>query len=175
MPPFSCTDIYVWLPEDNLTRIESFLDIDDTLVGRASEEQVRVTKTLDKGTIDEYVEQFQEFALRPRNQRLEGKPRVAPDILVRATMDGTCQIRKAVALIHGVATRKGDVGVWIGFDDLHQLLRRHLTAALGVPRLGVMAARTLVTAACTINGGPETRTVHHCIFYDIENANQFNV
>ena len=168
-------DINIWLPQNDLASVESFLDIDDTLIGRAPEKEVWVTETLDKGTIDEYVEQFQKFALCPCNQRLKGKARVAPDILVRTTVDGLCQIRKAVALIHGVATRKGDVGVWIGLDDLHQLLRRHLTAALGIPRLGIMAARTLVTAACTINGGPETRTVHHSIFYDIENTNQFNV
>ena len=32
-----------------------------------------------------------------------------------------------------------------------------------------MAARTLMTAPSTIDGGPETRTIHHRILYNIEN------
>ena len=86
-------------------------------------------------------------------------------------MDGSCQLGKGIALVHGIATREGDVGIGIGLDDAHQLLRAHLASALKVPRLGIMATRTLMTAPRTIDGGPEPRTIHHRIFNNIENSN----
>ena len=91
---------------------------------------------------------------------------IAPDILVRLVVYSLCQLSKAGSLIHRVAARERDVGKRVGHDDTHQLGRRHLMPAIEVPRLRIMASRALVTTASTIDGGPESRTIHHRIFYD---------
>jgi hypothetical protein len=79
-------------------------------------------------------------------------------------MDGTGEFCEARCLVHGIASGEGDVGKGIGYDDLHELRRGHLATTVEGPRLGVMAAWTLMTATRTIDGGPEARTIHHRIF-----------
>ena len=69
-------------------------------------------------------------------------------------------------LEHRVAAREGDVGEGVAHDFLHQLVGRGHRAVADVPRLRIMAARTMVGASRTINGCAEARTVYHRIMYD---------
>lgn len=126
-------DIDIRLPKDDLPCKESFLHIDEALVAAASEEQIRVAKLLYEGTVYEYVEQLQQFALCPCDQTFEREARVAPDVLVRLLMDGTSQFCKAIALIHRVATCESDVGKGIGHDNLHQFICRHPPPTIEIP------------------------------------------
>jgi hypothetical protein len=166
--------MYVWFPEYYLSSVERLLYINDTLVGGTSEKQVRIVELLYERPVHQHVEQFQQFSLRSSNQRLKGKPRITPDILVRTSVDGPGQIRKAVTLLHRIAPREGHIGIRVSLNNLHQLLRGHLPTAFWIPRLGIMTARALVSAPRTIDGGPESRTIHHRIFYHIENPNHFS-
>lgn len=37
-----------------------------------------------------------------------------------------------------------------------------------IPGLRIVTTRTFVITTCTIDRGPETRTIYHCVFYDIK-------
>ena len=165
----------VWFPQDRLTGIEGDLHVDQALVRTSPEEQVGVAQTLHEGPVDQHVELVQQFPLVVMDECLKGKTRETPDILIRIGMDGACQIGEARCLIHRVATREGDVGKGIVDDDLQQLLCRHLAPLVELPRLGVMTAWALVVTTSAIDGGPESRTVHHRIFYDIKNPYHFSL
>ena len=55
-------------------------------------------------------------------------------------------------------------------DNLHQLLSGHLLALVEGPRLGIMTPLTRMSAPRTIDGCPETRPIHHRVFYDIQHS-----
>ena len=165
----------VWFPQDRLTGIEGGLHVDQALVRTSPEEQVGVAQTLHEGPVDQHVELVQQFPLVVVDECLKGKTRETPDILIRIGMDGACQIGETRCLIHRVATREGDVGKGVVDDDLQQLLRRHLAPLVELPRLGIMTAWALVVTTSAIDGGPESRTVHHRIFYDIKNPYHYSL
>jgi len=145
---------------------ERRLHVDDTLVAGPTEAERLVTLFTDEGTIHQHIDKLQQGALpRVGKQLLESKARVAPDVLLwRALMDSPCQLDEALGLVHRVAAAEGHaLRVGVGLDDTHHLVSRHRLSTVEVPRLRIMTACTLMPAACTIDGGPEARTIHHRI------------
>ena len=143
-------------------------NVQDALVAGAAETQRFIAFGLDKRAVYQHVNLLKKCPLaRVVHQRFERKARIAPDILVCPCLDSACQLGKSFRLIHRIAARKGDIGIGVGLDDAHNVVGRHAVSALKVPRLGIVTARTLVTAACTVDGGPEARTVNHRVFYDV--------
>lgn len=153
--------------ENNAGFLQGTLHIDDALVGTATEHQVAVLASLQERAVDKYVYQLEECPLaRVAQQLLKGKARVAPYILIGTRAYGLCQFGKPLRLIHGIATREGDVGIRIGLDDTHNLFGCHRMTARKVPRLWVMASRAGMATARTIDGSTETRPVDHRVLYD---------
>ena len=120
--------------------------------------------------INEDIDELQELSLFwILQQNLEGEAGKAPDGLLRLRLNGLRQLTEALSLKHRIAAREGYVSKWITLYLGHDLRRRHLTPLLDVPRLRVMTTRTGVRTPRTIDGGPESRTVHHCVVYDVQN------
>ena len=143
------------------------LHVDDTLVATATEHQRVIALALDERSIDEDVNLIQELPLsRHVDECLKREARIAPDIFISTLMDGSRQLSKALRLVHRITSREGDVGIGVGLDDAHDIIRRHRMTTLKVPRLRIMTTLALVTAASTVDGGPEARTIHHRILYD---------
>ena len=53
--------INIGFPEDDLTGIERLLHIDDSLVGRAPEQEIGILEVFDERTIDQHIEQLQQL------------------------------------------------------------------------------------------------------------------
>ena len=85
----------VGFPKDDLAGKKGGGDVDDALVGRATEQEVRVAETLDVGTVHQHVDAGQQLALVVVNQTLVGESRVAPDVLIALAVDGLRQLSKA--------------------------------------------------------------------------------
>ena len=151
------------LPQDHMSLIEGGGYIDETLIRRAPEQKIWIVKRLDEGAVDQYIDMLQQFALVVIDQAFKGEPREAPDVLLRLLMDGTGQFGKACRLIHGITTGESDIGKGVGNNDLHQLGGGHLPTPVEIPRLGVVTALAPMATTGTIDGGPESRTIHHCI------------
>ena len=138
------------------------------IVAAASEQQCLITQSLDEGTVNKNVNQLQQLAVAGVVQEgFVGETRKTPYIFIRTFPDGQCQFGKTLRLIHGVATGKGDIGIGVGLNDAHYLFGGHGVAPAEIPRLWVMTARTGMATSGTIDRGPETRTIYHCIFYDV--------
>ncbi len=143
--------------------------IDQTLVAAASEAEAFVAKFLLEPAVHKYVDVLQQLMLpRIAQQPLKGVARVAPDALVAFLFDGACHFGKSFRLVHRVAAAEGHVGKVVGKHLLHDLVRGHPMTVVDVPRFGIVTAGTPVRATCRINGGPESRTVHCGIFYDVK-------
>ena len=155
--------------------MEGSRNIDEALIGRSSEEKIWIFQLFDEGTVDEDINEAEQFTLVFLNEALESKPCVAPDVFVCIVVYGTGELSKTCSLIHGIATRESDVGKRVGHDNLHNLGGGHLMATAEVPRLGVMTAGALMAATRTIDGGPESRTIHHCIFKYIQYSNHYSL
>ena len=121
--------------------------------------------------VDEHVELFQQLTLFFVDEAFIDETCIAPDVLVAVGVDGPGKFGETLCLLHRVASGEGDIGEGVGHDDTHQLCCRHLVPAVEVPRLGIMAARTLMPTPSAIDGGPEPRTVHHRILYDVKYSN----
>jgi len=146
---------------------QRLLHVDDALVAAAPEEEVFVAQCLYEGAVYQYIDLAEEFQLLGiLHEVFEEIARKAPDALAALLPDGARQLGKALCLEHRVAAREGDVGEGVAHDFLHQLVGRGHRAVADVPRLRIMAARTMVGASRTINGCAEARTVYHRIMYD---------
>jgi len=99
---------------------------------------------------------------------LEGESREAPYRLVGALPDGLGELCETLGLEHRVAPREGHVGKGVGLDHLHDLFGGHRVSGAYVPRLRVVASRARIGASRTIDGGAESRPIHHRVFHDGE-------
>src|SRR5574344_109052 len=123
-------------------------------------------KSLHKWTIHQYIYKFQQATLgRMLHQLFKLKSAPTPYGLVGLPADSLCQFSKAFRLKHWVAAREGYIGKGVCLDRLHDFFRAHHAALADVPRLRVVTAWTCVGASGTIDGSPEARTIHHCVFY----------
>ena len=159
-------------PEDNMTGLERAWHINKALVGRAAEKEVGVALRFNKRAVDKDVNELKQSPLGWHIQKsLEGIARIAPYILGRAGADSPCQPGKALGLLHRIAAREGDTGgKRIRLDNSHQLLYCRLPAAVSCPRLRIVATGAMVSAACAIDAGAETRTINSGVVDDGEDA-----
>ncbi len=155
-----------------LPSFNDFLHVDDALVAAAPEEEVFIAQCLYEGAVYQYIDLAEEFQLLGiLHEVFEEIARKAPDALAALLPDGARQLGKALCLKHRVAAREGDVGEGVAHDFLHQLVGRGHRAVADVPRLRIMAARTMVGASRTINGCAEARTatIVSCTMLNIAN------
>ena len=93
---------------------------------------------------------------------------IAPDGFEAVVTDSGSKFRKPLCLHHGVAAREGDIGELVVHDLSEQFVGGHPVAMVDVPRLWVVAAGAGIVATGTIDGGPKSRTVNHCILDDVK-------
>ena len=88
-----------------------------------------------------------------------------PDGLVGVFLNHAGQSNESIGMKHGIATRKCDIH--IGIDNtFEQLFYRYSFSSTLIPRLGVMASRTLVFAPSTVERGAKTNTIDGCAILD---------
>lgn len=143
--------------------------MDYPLVGTAAEREVGVAETGDERTVYENIKVWQNPAhARICQYLLIGKTSITPDGLVRLGLYTAGKFRKGLNLIHGVSPGKGNIGKFIRLDYFKQLVNRHFTPAIEIPRLGVMTSGTMMGTAGTIYRGPEAGTVSRRLFQYIQ-------
>ena len=159
-------------PENHMTGLERAWHIDKALVGRAAEKEVGIALRFNKRAVDKDVNELKQSPLgRHIKKSLEGIARVAPYILGRAGADSPCQPGKALGLLHRIAAREGDTGgKRIRLDNSQQFLNSRLPTAVRCPRLRIVATGAMVSAACAIDAGAETRTINSSVVDDGEDA-----
>ena len=138
------------------------MEVDDTLVGAAAEEEVGVPLLQDEGAVHQHVqvgEHLREVGIGLNLFQREAGP--APDGFGGLLLDAAGQLREGLHLIERISAGKGDVRQVVGLYNLQQLLYVHLFAALEIPALGVVAALAGMLASRTINGSPQSRPIGH--------------
>jgi len=98
---------------------------------------------------------------------LQGEARPAPDGFVGFLLDAAGQLGEGLHLIERVSPGEGYVGHAVCLDKSQQLIHFHPFPRIEIPALGVVAALARMLASGTVNGGPETRSVRHCLLNNI--------
>ena len=94
---------------------------------------------------------------------------VTPDVFPAFFFDGSCQLGEFFRLKHRVAPAESYVCKIVCENLFQYLFSRNRSALIDIPRFRVMATRTLIWAAGSVDSGPESRTVYSRIFYNINN------
>ena len=145
--------------------------MDDSLVGRTPEEKAGVPLLENEGSVHkgiDILEHSGHFGIGL--DLLYGETCPAPDVLVRLGLYAPCQLGKGSCLIERVAAAERDIGDAVRLYDFHQLVYAHPMAVVYIPGLGIMASRTVVTAAGTIYGSAQTGPVGHGLLHYVQNG-----
>ena len=130
---------------------EGRLDVDEALVAAAAEAEGDVALCHLEGAVNEDVklaDHIQQLGFM--DDFFPGVAGVAPDLVAQFCLDAVDEGTSAVGLLQGVTAAEGDGSLVIG-DDLHQLVKRAFLPTQGVPRVRVVAPRTMVIAARQID------------------------
>ena len=157
--------------EHNLALLETFFHSDETLITTATIEKVGVFQPFYVRSIYQNIDLFEQSALFGFcEERFESEACKTPDGFIAAFVDGMGQFGESFCLEHRVTSTESDIGKWVSKDDIHDFVGCHQLTLVEVPRLAIMAARTVVSAPCAVDAGAETRPIDHGVFYDGKDA-----
>ena len=108
--------------------------VDDPLVGTASEVKFRIAELGYEGTVYEGVNVWKNLlhSLVCKNL-LICESGIAPDVLAGLLLDAASEFGEGLNLIERVTTGECDVGKLIGLDHLQQFLYGHFPATAEIP------------------------------------------
>lgn len=147
-------------------------EVDDALVGAASEEESGVAEGLDEGAFDEGVDIWQNAAQTVIGEDfLVGEAGVAPDVLAGFLLDAARQFGEGFNLIEGIAAGKRHIREFVILHDVQKLLNGHFASAHEIPGLRIMASGTMMGTTGTIDRCTETGAVCHGLVSYVKNTN----
>ena len=138
-------------PQGNCASGEGAGDVDEALVAAAAKVQGDIAFCLNKRPLDKDIKLSHDIKQGPiGNNFLPRVTSVAPHVVTQFLLDAVDKFTRALRLLQGVTPTQGNWRLVIG-NDLHQFVKCALFPTLEVPRLGIVASRAMMIAACQID------------------------
>jgi len=143
--------------------------VDDTLVGTASEVEVRVAEFLYERALNESVYIWKYHAQAAIGEDfLICEARVAPDVLSCLFLYAAGKFGERLDLIERVTSGKGHIAELVFLNDCKKFVDCGFTSGIEIPRLRIVTAGTVMRASCAVDRRTEARAVRHRLFQYIQ-------